>query len=89
MPQLEKIVEDFDDSIHREFRLWLTTNAIPQFPVSVLQNGVKMTIEPPTGLRANLLLSYSKIDDKDLDACAKVDEYKTLYFSFCFFHAIV
>ncbi|OMJ85153.1 hypothetical protein SteCoe_13621 [Stentor coeruleus] len=89
MPSLERIVEEFDDSIHRDFRLWLTSMPAKEFPVSVLQNGIKMTIEPPQGLRSNLLLSYSTVDDKDLDDCNKIDAFKTLFFGFCFFHAIV
>jgi dynein heavy chain len=90
MPTLEVICEDFDaERIHPDFRLWLTSKPSPAFPMSVLQNGVKMTKEPPKGLRANLKSLFLKLTDGDIVATSKPAEFSKLLFALCFFHALV
>ena len=89
MPRLEAIVEQLTEQNHVDFRVWLTSMPSPNFPVSVLQTAVKMTMEPPTGLKSNLLRTYANLDNRTLNDCAKPNEFKKLMFSFSFFHAIV
>lgn len=89
MPKLESIVDNLDDSCHRDFRLWMTSMPAKLFPVSVLQNSVKMTLEPPSGLKQNVLGTYEALDWTQVDESTKPDKVKRLLFSFCFFHAIV
>uniref|UniRef100_A0A8C9M054 Dynein axonemal heavy chain 1 n=1 Tax=Piliocolobus tephrosceles TaxID=591936 RepID=A0A8C9M054_9PRIM len=73
MPALERLIEHINpDKVHRDFRLWLTSLPSNKFPVSILQNGSKMTIEPPRGVKANLLKSYSSLGEDFLNSCHKV-----------------
>ncbi|XP_023368810.1 dynein heavy chain 1, axonemal [Otolemur garnettii] len=87
MPALERLIEHINpDKVHRDFRLWLTSLPSNKFPVSILQNGSKITIEPPRGVKANLMKSYSNLSDEFLNSCRKVTEFKSLLLSLCLFH---
>lgn len=64
-----------------------------QFPVSLLENGVKMTNEPPTGLQANMLRSYQSypvVDDNFFEGCLGNERiFTTMLYGITFFHAVV
>jgi dynein heavy chain len=60
MPSLEKLLVKYEtETIHDDFRMWLTSMPTNKFPVSVLQAGIKVTNEPPKGLKANLSRTYT------------------------------
>lgn len=89
LPQLQKIVEDIDPAnCSPEFRLWLTSMPSPHFPVPVLQNGIKMTNEPPKGIKANVANTYRGLDDDWFESCSKPDRLKKMFFSLSIFHAV-
>uniref|UniRef100_A0A8C3CZ11 Dynein axonemal heavy chain 1 n=1 Tax=Cairina moschata TaxID=8855 RepID=A0A8C3CZ11_CAIMO len=84
MPSLERLIEGINPN--KDFRLWLTSLPSNHFPVSILQNSSKVTIEPPRGVKANLLKSYSSFSDDFLTSCSKITVFKSLLLSLCFFH---
>ncbi|BFZ12081.1 hypothetical protein BsWGS_15120 [Bradybaena similaris] len=98
MPRLQNIVEKYnnsnEDSLDPQFRLWLSSMPDPAFPVSILQAGIKMTIEAPRGLKANLLRTFGSsgagiVTRKLYDDGSTKSEWHPLLFGLCLFNSII
>jgi len=92
MPKLESLVNKFEDeaeSIHKDFRLLLSSMPADYFPISILQNGLKYTTEPPAGIKANMTRTYAELNETEFSACKKNHEWKTLLYGLSLFHAAV
>jgi dynein heavy chain len=50
MAEIEEILNPKDRVVHEEFRLWITCEPHPNFPLSLLQAAIKVTTEPPKGV---------------------------------------
>ncbi|XP_053553128.1 LOW QUALITY PROTEIN: dynein axonemal heavy chain 6-like, partial [Bombina bombina] len=92
MLPMEELIKSFTEpnvSINENFRLFLSSMPSNIFPVTVLQNSVKVTNEPPKGLRANIRRAFTELtpdffENHDLGA-----NWRKIVFGICFFHAII
>ena len=94
MSRLEKIVESFDAlNTALEFRLWLSSYPSEKFPLSVLQKGIKISCDSPTGLKESLLWIYNSepvSEKKFFNGCpGKHETFSKLLYGLSFFHAII
>ncbi|XP_054277851.1 dynein heavy chain, cytoplasmic-like isoform X3 [Macrosteles quadrilineatus] len=83
--QLEKKLHSLQP--HANFRLFLTMEINPKLPVNLLRAGRIFVVEPPPGIRANLLRTFSTVPASRMMKAP--NERARLYFLLAWFHAIV
>uniref|UniRef100_A0A8C4MX94 Dynein axonemal heavy chain 11 n=1 Tax=Equus asinus asinus TaxID=83772 RepID=A0A8C4MX94_EQUAS len=91
---LEKLLERFSQGSHRDYRVFMSAESAPTpnehiIPQGLLENSIKITNEPPTGMLANLHAALYNFDQDTLEVCSKEQEFKSILFSLCYFHACV
>uniref|UniRef100_A0AAQ5ZFV7 Dynein axonemal heavy chain 11 n=1 Tax=Amphiprion ocellaris TaxID=80972 RepID=A0AAQ5ZFV7_AMPOC len=91
---LEKLLERCCEDSHPDYRVFMSAEpaSTPQehiIPQGILENAIKITNEPPTGMHANLHAALDNFDQDILDQCSREQEFKTILFSLCYFHACV
>jgi dynein heavy chain 2 len=84
LPFLEKELKSLNP--HKDFRLWLTTEAHPKFPPMLLQSSVKVTYEAPPGIKKNLQRAFqSNVAQSTYNNPTML----SAYFALSWFHALV
>ncbi|KAL0234370.1 hypothetical protein PCE1_001406 [Barthelona sp. PCE] len=89
MREVEQQIPTWDSSnTHEDFRLWLTCEPHPEFPIGLLQLSIKVACEPPQGLKAGLKRTFDAFNSDILDQIDK-PQWKPLLYTLCFVHSIV
>ena len=89
METIEDLFVKIKDTRDAEFRLFFTCEPHPKFPIGLLQMAIKVTNEPPNGLRAGLMRSYTVMIDQDRLERVETSQWRALLFTLCFMHSVV
>eukprot|EP00117_Sycon_ciliatum_P019779 scpid3161/ scgid17821/ Dynein heavy chain 2, axonemal; Axonemal beta dynein heavy chain 2; Ciliary dynein heavy chain 2 len=89
LPSIESEIEGImkSQNVPKDFRIFMSSNPHDKFPVSLLQRSVKLTSEPPKGIKANMMRMYGLMPE--FQKVEKSEWYRRAMFGLCWFHAIV
>lgn len=71
LPTIESEIQNIKkmSSVPEKFRMFMSSNPHPNFPVSLLQSCIKITSEPPKGIRSNMMRMYSLVSIPHCSKC--------------------
>ena len=87
LAELQASVQDCEKP-HDQFRLWITTEENPEFPINMLQCALKFTNEPPQGLKAGVKRTFTGVTQEQLDI-SNAYQWKPMLFGVAFMHSVV
>jgi len=77
------------ETIEDDYRLWITCEITPRFPIGLLQMAIKVTLEPPEGLKAGLYRTYTTVLSQETLDKVDHEKWRMLLFVQAFLHSIV
>ncbi|KAI9220476.1 dynein heavy chain and region D6 of dynein motor-domain-containing protein [Blastocladiella britannica] len=90
IPFLDELLNTILDTevVSEKFRIWITTDTNPKFPINLLQISIKFTNEPPQGVKAGLKRTYNWLT-QDMLEMSNRPQYKPLLYGLAFLHSVV
>jgi len=86
--ELEKKLDQFAaEGSHDKFRVLLTGEPSASIPIGILSRSVKLTNEPPSGLKANLIRAFCSFTPEFVNEVEP--KTRAILFGLCHFHAVL
>lgn len=89
LPSLEKKLDAFakDDGVNPNFRIFFSAEPSNKIPVGILERCIKITNEPPAGIKANMKRAWTYFSREEIDE--RDTKYNHILFALCFFHSVL
>eukprot|EP00754_Rhynchopus_humris_P030089 Rhum_TRINITY_DN15257_c1_g1::Rhum_TRINITY_DN15257_c1_g1_i3::g.146501::m.146501/K10408/DNAH; dynein heavy chain, axonemal len=84
----DTLVKVDPETVGEEARVLITSEPHKKFPIGLLQMSIKLTNEPPPGIKAGIKRSYGWFNQEMLDSYRR-PEWKPMLFAQCFIHSNV
>jgi dynein heavy chain len=88
MSDLDTLLKS-DVTWHEDTRIWLSCSPEENFPIGLLHQSLKVTNEPPKGIMAGMIKTFSSVVDQNMIDEHDIKEWRHLVFTLTFMHSLV